>query len=109
MWKLVISESRCDLTKLSSGAKELNYINKHHLWYGPVCCLKKFNDITGVMSMGSVKMAHVCVWLAGMAVIVLWRAAQTAAVGMVSVESTAMVHGNVAVMMAGMDETAALL
>ena len=59
--------------------------------------------------MGSVKMAHVSVWLAGMAVIVLWRAAQTAAVGMVSVEWTAMVHGNVAVMMAGMDETAALL
>ena len=44
-----------------------------------------------------------------MAVIVLWRAAQIAAVGMVSVESTAMVHGNVAVTMAGMDETAALL
>jgi len=64
---------------------------------------------TGVMSTGSVKMAHVSVSLAGMAVIVLWRAAQTAAVGMVSVESTVMVHGNVAVMMAGMDETAALL
>jgi hypothetical protein len=44
-----------------------------------------------------------------MVVIVLWRAAQTAAVGMVNVESTAMVHGNVAVMMAGMEETAVLL
>jgi hypothetical protein len=30
-------------------------------------------------------------------------------VGMVNVESTAMVRGNVAVMMAGMDETAVLL
>lgn len=95
--------------RLSSGARRLNCINEHHLYYAPAFCLKKFNGIAGVTSMGSVKMAHVSVWLAGMAVIVQWRAAQTAAVGMVSVESTAMVHGNVAVMMAGMEETAVLL
>jgi hypothetical protein len=44
-----------------------------------------------------------------MAAIVLWRAVQIVAVDMVSVESTVMVRGNVAVTMAGMDETAALL
>jgi hypothetical protein len=44
-----------------------------------------------------------------MAVIVLWRAAQTAAVGMGSVVSTVMVHGSVVVMMAGMGKTAVLL
>lgn len=44
-----------------------------------------------------------------MDVIVLWKAVQTAVVDMVSVESTVMAHGNVAVMMAGMDEIVALL
>jgi hypothetical protein len=44
-----------------------------------------------------------------MVVIVLWKAVQTAVVDMVSVESTVMGHGNVAVMMAGMDRTVTLL
>jgi hypothetical protein len=44
-----------------------------------------------------------------MDVIVLWKAVQTAVVDTVSVESTVIAHGNVAVTMAGMDETVALL